>query len=78
MSELPGPDRPRCTVSASDLDVEMRGPDFWRDRAEQVRTKAAFMRDANARRMMEAIAKNYHKLADWAARRRCVMPRVKP
>jgi hypothetical protein len=38
----------------------------WRDRAEEARTRAAEMRDADCRRMMLEIASNYDQLAGYA------------
>jgi hypothetical protein len=41
----------------------------WRDRAEEVRTQAEHMNNAQARMMMRGIAESYEKLARRAEER---------
>jgi hypothetical protein len=40
-------------------DPDTPGADYWRARAEEIRTKAELMHDPLARKMMLGIAENY-------------------
>jgi hypothetical protein len=48
----------------------LNNPKHWRDRAEEVRMRAAQVSDPEAKRMMLRIAADYDKLAGRAAERR--------
>lgn len=37
---------------------------YWRDRAEEARTKLSEMKDANAKATMERVAETYQRLAE--------------
>jgi hypothetical protein len=48
---------------------ELRTLEHWRSCAKEARAVAERMRDPFSRQMMENVAANYDKLADWAARK---------
>jgi hypothetical protein len=48
---------------------DRRTSDYWRERAEEARTKADQMRDATAKTIMLEIAQKYEAMAERAARR---------
>jgi hypothetical protein len=50
-------------------------PEFWRSRAEEVRVIADDMKEAEAKAIMERIAKDYERLAIRAEERRSSLPR---
>jgi hypothetical protein len=47
----------------------LRTPKYWRDRAEEARTKADEMRDAATRDVMLGVAKSYERMVKLASRR---------
>jgi hypothetical protein len=47
----------------------MRSAAYWRDRVEEVRTKADAMRDADTGKSMLEMARVYDRMADRAALR---------
>ena len=49
--------------------VPINDPKYWRDRAEETRTRAEQMHDPNSRRRMLRIAEDYEELAKRAERR---------
>jgi hypothetical protein len=49
-------------------DAEFPDAEYWRSRAEEVRTKAEVMHDPIARKMMFGIAESYDRLAQRAER----------
>jgi hypothetical protein len=48
----------------------LRDPDYWRNRAEEVRVIAERMRDVYARDTLLRVAEKYEEFADMATRRR--------
>jgi hypothetical protein len=53
-------------------------PQHWRMRAEEVRTMADGMRDADSKRILHNIAADYDRLASWADTRLKAMLEPRP
>jgi hypothetical protein len=50
------------------IDKDFDNPDYWHGRAEEARTAAEAMKDAEAREAMLRIVQNYEQLAARAER----------
>jgi hypothetical protein len=50
-------------------------PLYWRDRAEEARTRAEGMTDPDARSAMVMVAENYERLARWSEEREAALRR---
>ena len=50
-------------------DDGLRTPKYWRDRAEEARTRAGEMTDVGARNLMLNIAESYERMAERAENR---------
>jgi len=55
-------------VQPLNSELEKRSAEYWRSRAEQVRTVAERMFDPTSRKIMERVIVCYDKLAEWAER----------
>ena len=66
VTATPAVTQPEVAMSEPD---GMRSSAYWRDRAEEVRTKAGAMRDADAGKSMLEMARIYERMAERAALR---------
>ena len=58
------------------MQAETGTPQYWRERAEQARTRAAGMTDPDAKRATLMAAENYDRLAQWAEEREAALRRL--